>query len=72
MALPNIPAHIHTLPHPHLPLLPLIPPLNSAPRTTTFCFRLPNNKTEESSPYDGRQAQPTTGPKLFVESRRPQ
>ncbi|KAH7374099.1 hypothetical protein BKA64DRAFT_688645 [Cadophora sp. MPI-SDFR-AT-0126] len=71
MAVPIVRAHIHTLLIP-ISLLPLLPPLDSAPRTTTFCSQLPHHKTEQSSLYDGRQAQSATAPNLAAESRTPQ
>ncbi len=72
-------SHIYP-PHPHshsysitIPLLPL----DSAPRTTRSCSRLPHHRTERSSSLrDGRQAlchsQSAAAPNLQAESRTPQ
>jgi hypothetical protein len=70
MALPIIRAHICTLP------IPIFPPLNSAPRTTTFGSGPPHPKTKRSCLHNGRKklyhSQSATASNLTTESRTPE
>jgi hypothetical protein len=76
MALPIVRAHICTLPIAIAIPIPVSPPLNSAPRTTTFGSGPPHPETKRSCFHNGRKKlhhrQPATALDVAAESRTPE